>query len=111
MVASGASLEETFAVPVPAAVRIPYKRLGRGEPRASKRSVARQIVVQIGVVPTGAGCTVSRHHPAYPDVVTVRGDIAEPGGGYLLMCQTMLSVRFDLGEDLPVLDYEVVPWP
>ena len=111
MVAPGGSLEGTFVVPIPVKVRTRYKRLGLGEPRASKKAAAREVVIQIGVVPASAGCKFSRHHPAYPDVVTVTGDISDPTGAYLLQCQTMLSVRFELPEDLPVLDYETFPWP
>lgn len=112
MVASGASLTETFVVPVPAKVRTRYtRRKGRGETRAAKRAIAREVIVGIGIVPSGVGCTFSRERPEYPDVVTVAGDIAEPEGGLLLMGQTMLSVRFELEEELPVLDYESFPWP
>jgi hypothetical protein len=111
LVASGASLADTFVVPIPVKVRIPYKKLGRGETIAAKKAVAREVGVAVGVVPADAGCELSRNHPAYPDAVSVRGEVFEPGGGLLLLGQTMLSVRFELGEELPVLDYESFPWP
>jgi hypothetical protein len=111
LVAAGGSLVETFAVSVPVKVRIPYSsKKKRGEVRASKKAVVRDVVFAIGVVPAATGCTFSHERPEYPDVVTVRGATAEPGGGLLLMGQTLLSVRFELGEDLPVLDYEEFPW-
>jgi len=111
VVAAGESLTETLVLSLPVKVRIPYRRKsGRGEVRASRKAVARRIALSIGVVPADSGCTFSRDRPAHPDVVTVRGESFEPGGGLLLIGQTMLSTRFPLSEDLPVLDYESIPW-
>jgi len=36
--------------------------------------------------------------------------VAYPQPGVELECQTLLSTRFALDEELPVLDYESFPW-
>jgi hypothetical protein len=106
MVASGAWIEETVAVPIPVKVRNPYRRdTSPGRAIAMKKAVARVVVVSVGVVPPGSGTVFSRNHPAYPHVVSVVRLTAEPVERW----QTLLSKRFELEEDLPVLDYEIFP--
>lgn len=121
MLAPGASLEETFVVPIPVKVRNPYVRamtrapggargLGvPGETIAVRKTSARALVVAVGVVPSGSACTFASNHPAYPNILTpmdLKGlvDPVPPD-------QTMLSVRLELEEDLPVLGYQCFPWP
>jgi hypothetical protein len=110
LVAAGASVSETFAVPLPVEVKVRYKHAGKGEQANRRKAVAREVALSIGVVPTGAGCRFAREKPEYPEVVSVYGNVFEPGGGLQLTCQTMISARFALDEDLPVLDYQGFPW-
>lgn len=108
VVAPGESIEETFVVPVPVKVRNPYRRDMPPGPRfATKRAVARAVVVAVGIVPRSGATFFERSHPAHPHAVSVIRLPLEPVERW----QTMASKRFDLDEDLAVLDYETLPRP
>ena len=109
LIAAGASREQRFDVPVPVKVCNPFRRRGHGQVVAAREAVAREVLVGVGVVPSGKSCAFTRSNPAFPDVVSVLWLEARPG--VQLDCQTIFSERFPLDEDLPVLDYEGFPWP
>lgn len=109
MIPPGGTCEEAFTLPIPVKVRNPLKRLGAGQVVAARKAVAREVVIGVGVVPSEKGCVFPRENPAFPDVHSVIWLEAKPG--VQLECQTMFSNPFELDEDLPVLDYEVFPWP
>lgn len=108
LVAAGGSVEVSFVVPLPIKVRNPYRRdMGPGGRVATKAAVARIVVLDVGIVPRNGGSIFSHGHPAHPDVLTVLRVNADPVERW----QTILSQRFELDRDLPVLDYETVQRP
>ena len=108
LVAPGAWIEETVAVPIPVKVRDPYRReKGPGQSIATKKAMARSVVVAVGVVQQGPGTLFSYEHPAFPEIVSVIRYVAAPVERW----QTLLTKRFELSDELPVLDYETHPWP
>jgi hypothetical protein len=110
IITPGASVEVTFTVPIPVKVRNPFRRpQGPGQAIAAKKRTARAVVVSVGVVPWSCTFTALREHPAYPDLISVMNIGVDPANG--LPCQTLRSKRFELDDDLPVLDYEIFGRP
>ncbi|MEO7328775.1 MAG: hypothetical protein ABI193_09375 [Minicystis sp.] len=100
----GASLTETFVVPIPIAVRHPFKRaLISGEVIPVEPRIARRLEVEIGVFSL-VGCHLAPEHPAFPEAMTVvPPDPAVTG-------QELLSAAFSLTPEVAVLDYKGFPW-
>jgi hypothetical protein len=62
------------------------------------------VEVAVGIVPQGGGSLFHHDHPAHPEVVSITRITPDPVERW----QTIVSQRFELTEDLPVLDYETV---
>jgi hypothetical protein len=108
----GAAASETFVVPLPLKVREPMRKQfvhKSAEVIASKESAARELVVSIGVVPVaGSACGFVAEDPTRPNIHAAH--VRDPDRP-LHSCQTLVSTRFALDADLPVLDYEAHPEP
>ncbi len=105
LVAGGAH-RNTFSLPIPVRVCHPFQcmRLD-GEVRAERRAFAKVVTVVVGVVPLATHRVLVATHPAFPEVRSVVPveDVHRE--------QVLLTQRFRLSEELPVLAYESFPWP
>lgn len=106
----GSKLEDRVIVPIPVKVRQPFQRVhsGPGRAIASKKALAHALVISVGVLPVDSRSGFYVDDSTRPDFLRV---YPIDQSGSVREYQTMLSTRFSLEADLPVLDYVAIPRP
>jgi hypothetical protein len=101
-VGSGRTLEQLMPLVLPVRVMSPPRRRALGTVAVDRQATARELVVQLGVVPIDDSLQLLPENPAFPDALTIfPAALAQER-------QRLVTCRLALDPAVSVLDYRVL---